>query len=271
MAPPPVTTAPPLAEPCPAASAAALNATLWMQTAAEYQAIARETYRAARTQLDLALADPAWSAIPDVAGVASKPPAIVLDLDETAIDTSAQTARQIRSGKGYSDQMWLDFSLKGNSRAIEPARDFLRYAASKGVAIFYVTNRNKSEEAALRSNLTALGFPIADAYDNVLTRGERTEWTSDKTSRRTFVAGNYRVLILLGDDLNDFVAAAGKSIADRQELLNRYDAMWGQKWFVLPNPIYGSWERATAAGATGDCAQFQKKVDLLRTDEDYKP
>jgi 5'-nucleotidase (lipoprotein e(P4) family) len=259
-----------VAAPCPA-MAASLNATLWMQTSAEYQAITRETYRTARTQLDLALADPAWSAIPDVPGVAAKPPAIVLDLDETAIDTSAETARRIRSGKGYTDQAWMDFSMKGNSRAIAAARDFLRYAAGRNVAVFYVSNRNKSEEEPLRANLSALGFPLADSYDNILTRGERPEWTSDKTSRRMFVAGNYRVVLLLGDDLNDFVNAGGKSLADRQELLNRYDDMWGRKWFVLPNPVYGSWERATVAGVSGDCAQFQKKIETLRTDEDYKP
>ena len=243
-----------------------------MQTAAEYQAVTREVYRGARTALDLALADPSWSAIPDVSGVASKPPAIVLDLDETAIDTSAQTARQIRSGKGYSEQAWLDFSMKGNSRAIAAARDFLKYAASKNVAIFYVTNRNASEEPPLRANLKALDFPVSDtSMDTILTRGERQEWTSDKTSRRMFVASNYRIVLLLGDDLNDFTNAGGKTLAERQELLGRYDEMWGRKWFILPNPVYGSWERATFAGTSGDCAQFQKKVDTLRTDEDYKP
>src|SRR5439155_22710980 len=83
---------------CPAASAAALNATLWMQTSAEYQAITREVYRTARQVLGFALSDPAWSALPDLAVDPSRPPAIILDLDETALDTSAFQARQIRSG-----------------------------------------------------------------------------------------------------------------------------------------------------------------------------
>lgn len=257
--------------PCPGASAATLNATLWMQTSAEYQAIMREIYRNARTQLDLALADPAWNALPGSPSVASAPPAIVLDLDETAIDTSAHTARGIRSGKGYTDQGWQQFASAGNSRAIPAAVEFLKYAASRGVAIFYVTNRNSTDEPALRRNLVALGFPISDSYDNVLTRSERPEWTSDKSSRRTFVASNYRVLELLGDDLNDFVPAAGKSLAERDALLRGSDEQWGHRWFLLPNPMYGSWERAVMPGVTGDCAQFQKKVDALRTDEDYRP
>ena len=242
-----------------------------MQTSAEYQAITREVYRTARPQLDLALADPAWSALPDVAADASKPPAVILDLDETAIDTSAQTARQIRSGSGYSDEAWMRFSMAGNARAIAAARDFFVDAAKKGVAVFYITNRKAIEEPPLRRNLTALGFPMSDSIDTVLTRGERPEWTGDKSSRRMFVAANYRVLELFGDDLNDFVPAAGKSIADRTALLNRFDDQWGRRWFVLPNPVYGSWERSVVAGATGDCAEFQKKIDTLRTDEDYRP
>lgn len=267
----PSTAAATASAPCPAASAAVLNATLWMQTSAEYQAIVRETYRTARTQLDLALADPAWSALPDGSTDATKPPAVILDLDETAIDTSAQTARQIRSGTGYSEDAWLRFSMAGNARAIAPALDFFRDAAAKGIAVFYITNRNAKEEPPLRRNLIALGFPLSDTSDTILTRGERPEWTSDKSSRRMFVAADHRVLELFGDDLNDFVNASGKSIADRTALLNRYDDQWGRRWFVLPNPVYGSWERAVTAGASGDCAQLQKKIDTLRTDEDYKP
>ena len=257
--------------PCPAAPVAALNATLWMQTSPEYQAITRETYRVARAQLDLALADPGWSALPDVTADASRPPAIILDLDETAIDTSAFQARQILSQSGYSTEAWQQFSMLANSRPIAAAGDFLRYASSRGVHIFYITNRLVSEEPALRRNLSALGFPIDDSIDTVLSRNERTEWTPDKSSRRSFVGSNYRVLLLFGDDLNDFVPAAGKSINERNDLLHRFDDQWGWRWFMLPNPMYGSWERAVTAGATGDCAQFQKKLDTLRTDEVYRP
>ena len=257
-----------VAAPCPAASAAPLNAILWMQTSAEYQAITREIYRTARTQLDLALADPAWSALGQAA--TTLPPAVILDLDETAIDTSAQGARQVRSATGYSDQAWMAFSMAGNARAIQPALDFFRYAASRNVAVFYITNRGAQEKPPLLRNLTALGFPnVSEA--TVLTRGERPEWTGDKSSRRQFVASQYRVVELFGDDLNDFVNAAGKSIADRNTLLNANDEQLGRRWFVLPNPVYGSWERTLFGGATTGCAQYQNKVNALRTDEDYRP
>ena len=39
-----------------------LNAVVWMQTAAEYQAVSRQTYRAAEASLERALRDPSWTA-----------------------------------------------------------------------------------------------------------------------------------------------------------------------------------------------------------------
>ena len=71
----------------------------------------------------------------------------------------------------------------------------------------------------------------------MLLRGERPEWNnSHKTLRRAFIAANYRIVALVGDDLGDFVdpqVFAG----DRERLEPRF----GMNWFLLPNPIYGSW------------------------------
>jgi len=36
-----------------------------------------------------------------------------------------------------------------------------------------------------------------------------------------------------------------------------YEPMWGTKWFVMPNPIYGSWERSIGFDLT-------KKFQALR-------
>ena len=258
--------------PCPAAAAAPLNAALWMQTSAEHDAVLIGIYATARQQLATAMENPTWTAMDSDTG-AGKPPAIILDLDETAIDTSASTARLLKKGVTYSEPEWNTFALAGNSRALAPAVDFLREANRRGVAIFYITNRITAHEPALRLNLAALGFPLGDPQgDSILTRGERPEWASgDKSPRRAFVAQRYRVMMLFGDDLNDFAPAAGKSIAERTEIVRSHAAWWGSRWFALPNPMYGSWERAVTGDAKGDCAQLQRKLDTLRTDETYDP
>ena len=74
-------------------------------------------------------------------------------------------------------------------------------------------------------------------------RNERPEWTRDKSSRRRFVAKDYRVLLLIGDDFNDFVPAE-TSLLQRTALMQRHRDQWGVSWFALPNPQYGSWTRA---------------------------
>jgi acid phosphatase len=80
--------------------------------------------------------------------------------------------------------------------------------------------------------------------DVILTRGERPEWTGAKSSRRQAVAGTHRVLMMVGDDLNDFLDVAGRSVRERSELAARYADYWGDRWWMLPGPTYGSWERA---------------------------
>jgi acid phosphatase len=72
-------------------------------------------------------------------------------------------------------------------------------------------------------------------------------WGSDKSSRRRHVANDYRILLLLGDDFNDFVSGVGGkgvTLRDRTRLANQYKSYWGERWIMLPNPIYGSWEGA---------------------------
>ena len=144
--------------------------------------------------------------------------------------------------------------------------EFARYAQSKGVTIFYVTNRYVDVEAPTRENLSRLGFPLDAATDHVLTRKERPEWAaSDKTSRRQFVARTHRVLLLIGDDFNEFVSAAGKTAEERAQLNAQHASRWGLRWIMLPNPTYGSWEAALTAGGTSAAERLAFKLKHLRT------
>jgi acid phosphatase len=232
-----------------------VNATLYMQSSAEYRAAALQTYATARRALDAALADPAAGA---------QPPAIILDLDETALDNARYAARSVHKGKTFQfDEEWSEWVREAAAEAVPGAREFLVYANSRGVTPFYITNRTAEMEADTRRNLEKLAFPLA-ASDTVLVRGERPEWnTFDKTPRRDYVAAQYRVLLLLGDDLNDFTAASGKSVSERAAIVDKAAGAWGTRWIIVPNPIYGSWESAVTGGAGTPCEQMEKKVDSL--------
>jgi 5'-nucleotidase (lipoprotein e(P4) family) len=242
-----------------------LNASLWTQQAAEYDAVALSTYAAARRALDAALADPSVTgAAEETSNDPAQPPAIILDLDETALDNTAFEARVIRAGKTYDSKTWKEWTSEGAALAVPGAAEFLAYAKSRGVTPFYITNRDMDEEPGTLRNLESLGFPLQPGVDTVLQRGEKGWTTSDKSPRRAHVAAGYRVLLLVGDDLNDFTDASTKTAAERDEIIERTREWWGTRWFILPNPMYGSWERASIGAGGTPCEQLQRKVEVLR-------
>lgn len=221
-----------------------LYPTAWVQTAAEYEGAALQAYAAAARSLEEALADSSWTAALEQTGsYEGLPPAIITDVDETALDNSGFEARMARAGIVYDDpafDVWVEEAV---AEPVPGALEFLTEAARRGVTIFYVSGRGVGQEAATRRNLERHGFPLDSDDDVVPATGEQPEWTSDKTSRRAWIASRYRVLLVIGDDFNDFVN--GRVPLDRRAALVRENAdRWGRRWIVLPNPIYGSWERA---------------------------
>lgn len=221
-----------------------LNALLWMQTAVEFRIASDSAYKLARVQLERAVRDPKWSAL-DQKNARRLPTAIILDVDETVLDNTPMQGELIRTNQPFSGQAWTRWTSLAQAEPIPGAVEFTQSAAKRGVTVFYVTNRDKNEEEATRANLKRLGFPLAPKVDTVLVQGEQPEWTGDKSTRRAHVAEKYRVLMLVGDDLNDFVNAYRLSTEERTALAEKHRAAWGEKWIMLPNPVYGSWERAT--------------------------
>lgn len=231
-----------------------LNAVLWMQVAAEYEASVRSVYGAAAEVLDRALADRSWDALPrDERGgqrVEHLPPAIILDADETVIDNSAYQARLIDRDETFDAATWEDFVNERRSRALPGAVEFLRAAAQRGVTVFYVTNRTAAEKPATYDNLRALGFPMSDPEDTVLTIDEAQGWSPEKGARRQFVGERYRVVMMFGDNLGDFLdGLRGKGNDERSAMMEAYRNWWGVRWFMLPNPSYGGWEGTATRGA----------------------
>ncbi len=221
-----------------------LNATLWVTNSVEFKANALAVYQLARIRLDEALADKNWTAATEQTGnYQDLPPAVILDADETVIDNGAYEAWLIRTGKDYESATWAQWIDDAEARAVPGAVEFTKYADSKGVKVFYVTNRKAPEEAGTRKNLEALGFPMGGNVDTVLVRGEKEEWTSAKGTRRAFIAQDYRILLLIGDNYGDF-SDDGGSEADRLASLEANMAHIGHDWIFIANPEYGAFESA---------------------------
>jgi len=242
-----------------------LNATLWVQHSAEYRALGLQAYRWAEEQLDRALADPSWTAaLEQTGGFSSLPPAVIVDVDETVLDNSPNEARIIRDQTVFTYDAWDVWVEEARAEGVPGALEFCRYAANKGVTIFYVTNRQDHLREATRRNLEARGFPLAEEAETVLTRGNN----SDKGPRRAAIAREYRILLLIGDDARDFSSAfVNRALPGRNDLPSRYAPYWGNRWIVLPNPLYGDWEKALL-GEEGygldRPARLEKKFQALR-------
>ena len=154
-----------------------------------------------------------------------------------------------RSTRGLSKTVPVTIPRNGmlgaeaKAKLIPGAKEFIHFAMRSGVAVYFVTNRDSKLKSVTAANLAqALGISIDS--NQLLLKNERPEWTSRKTNRRAHVARRHRILLLIGDDFNDFVSLGKKSPVERVELGARFAASWGHHWILLPNPIYGSWEKA---------------------------
>ena len=236
---------------------------LYAQSSTEYVANCIQTYANASLLLDEAIADKEWTASLEQSGdYASKPTAIILDVDETVLDNVRFQARAIISGLSYPNG-WIDWGLEASAEPVPGVSSFLKNASEKGIKIFYVTNRVAELEDATRENIKNLGLPFDEDRDVLLMKDENG-WSSDKVSRRALVAKDYRILMLVGDQLTDFISLeeAATDIDSRRKLAEKYSQMWGRKWFMLTNPMYGKWEGAIYGNEYPDTKEEMMKMRL---------
>ena len=215
---------------------------LYVQTSTEFAANNIQTFNNASKALDMALKDKTWTAaLEQKDNFISKDPAIIVDVDETVLDNSSFQSRTILSGLSYPNG-WAKWVNESKATAVEGVYEFLHYANESEVKIFYVTNRLESFREPTIRNLKSLGLPFDDSLNSLIMRED--EDVRDKTKRRKNIAENYRILLLLGDQLTDFISTKEAYVfhSDRKKLANKYSDMWGSKWFMITNPTYGRWE-----------------------------
>jgi 5'-nucleotidase (lipoprotein e(P4) family) len=212
-----------------AASAAQPKEIHWFRSSAEYQALARQIYRSAEQRVrELA------------AGRARGSWAVILDADETVVDNSEYQRRIAARGEVYQTATWQAWVRERRAGAVPGAREFLIAVAELGGRIAIVTNRDDVVCEDTRANIRALMIP----FDVVLCR---VGGVSDKVPRFDAVANGtaapgtlppLEVLLWVGDNIQDFPRLTQ---AVRDEAAAAYDP-FGQRYIVLPNPMYGSWE-----------------------------
>jgi 5'-nucleotidase (lipoprotein e(P4) family) len=229
------------------------NSLLWMQSSAEYKANTMQAYNTALKNIDAALSDRTWTAAKEQVGdCSSLPPAIVMDIDETVLDNSRYMGRVVLEGGEWSPVTWNEWVALRSAPAVPGAVEFIKAMKEKNVRVIFISNRecrkggNQAsgycQEAGTIENLAKVG--VAGVLpEDVLLLGEEDGWSSEKKSRREYVSKKYRIVMLFGDDLGDFLAGVKSGITpgERDRLVGENNNNWGKKWFMLPNPTYGSW------------------------------
>ena len=219
-----------------------LMATLYVQSSAEFYANSKTIDQAAKNDLQNLLKDTNHTAALEQSGnYSKKPPAIILDVDQTVLDNSAYQARIIEKDTSYPEG-WFSWAKEEKATFMPGVLEFMNFAESNGVKIFFVTNRDIEIEQATLNNYEALGYGSSSA-DSILSRGENG-WDSNKTSRRQLIAEDYRIVMMFGDNLGDFIDIGENLLSPRErvEVAKKYSNYWGTSWYMLTNPMYGAWE-----------------------------
>ncbi|MBE9599026.1 5'-nucleotidase, lipoprotein e(P4) family [Pedobacter sp. MC2016-24] len=227
------------------------NAVLWQQHSGEYRALSFQAYNFARLSLleQLKQAD------------RGKLNCVVVDIDETVLDNSPFQGTEIKKGISYQAKDWFEWTSKGAADTVPGALAFLKYAAMQGVETFYITNRELKEHNGTLANLQHFGFPYSDEAHLILKSS-----TSDKEPRRQQVLQKYNILLLCGDNLSDFSNVFYREGKNTREQVDLAQQLFGTKYIVLPNPMYGDWEKQFYKGeGLKEADRSKQRLESLKT------
>lgn len=177
--------------------------------------------------------------------------AVVMDIDETVLDTSQYQIE--RGDAGYSPDSFDAWIKRRAAGTVPSAKAFIDMVRSLGhrVHLVYITDRSQAQEADTIENLRANG--LYRSGDLVLTKMNKAD---TKEVRRLCVQTGrtgsderckayepMKIISIVGDSIRDFYEVYGRQAADEKIRTVSYDARWGTFFFMIPNPMYGQWER----------------------------
>lgn len=228
----------------------------WVKQAAEYRAVAMVAYRNATDDLPRFIRDKSWNALTGYGVPSDLPPAVILDVDETVV---SNVDFQMTFERPFENHKLDTWSSNYNSLAIPGVVSFIDIARELGVTVFFVTNRPCQPKAGTDDPCPQKQTTIDDIRElnlevlpeQVMLSGERPDWDKEKLTRREYIAETHRVIMVIGDDLSDFIPCVREkpaghcteaaTQASRLEALEKSKDFWGHGWYILPNPMHGSW------------------------------
>lgn len=235
-----------------------LDATLWAQTSSELPAATIGTYSVATASLQRIVAE---------RPTGNDRMAVVMDVDETVLDGYSYMTQLLLDNEEYTAETWDQWLALRVNAAIPGAIDFIKTGQELGASFIFITNReclkradNSGDCPQKEDTLAVLReLGVQTDLDHLFLRGERPparclsiltdvekekgRWvSSDKTGRRQCVRLDHDIVMLVGDQLGDFIGGLeGATPEIRKALVGQYRGKWGNTWFMIPNPTYGDW------------------------------
>lgn len=182
---------------------------------------------------------------PEFLACGDKPLAAVFDADETLIWNLGSMGYFTRTGIGFDPAIWDAWEKTGAGKAvaIPGALAGLDRIRAAGVTVIVNTNRDAANAAGTGETLRAAGIGDFSHGTTLFLRGDAPDG-SGKDGRRAMISENYCVIALVGDQLGDIADPLNDkslSVAERRSMTDApaVASLWGNGWFILPNPVYG--------------------------------
>jgi 5'-nucleotidase (lipoprotein e(P4) family) len=233
-----------------------LHANLWMQTSAEYQALCRQTFNTALREIQQAVKGAKRRQGRPI-GPDRKPLAVVADLDETILDNSRFQSEMDAAvwadgmDVGYTKKRWEQWERDnaGEVGLVPGAGPFIAEVEKLSVVMVYISNRLESLKDSTIRALAHNGINTEGLQEGLQSRLLLSNGVSSKQARIKQTEENFQVIAYLGDNMADFPGeteqpeGVAQRLATRRQQVEGAAQLWGTRWFMLPNPVYGNWDQ----------------------------
>jgi acid phosphatase len=199
---------------------------------AEYGLLCSQVYQSAQHEFEKLDLNKAKSVMVEGNKNKNLPLAIIADIDETILLNYDLQKKTLENNIPFSYDLFEKYINLSTEIPINGSIKYFQYLSKKGVKIIYISNRHTNTEDQTYKYLKKYGYPI-DSKDDLLLKFEQKDWVSNKSSRRVYITQRYTVIQMFGDNLRDFVQTEEEAL--------KYKDNFGKSWFLLPNPVYGSW------------------------------